>query len=153
MKILIIGYGNPCRGDDGVGPALIEKIEAEKLGSEDGLAGVTTDSDYQLNIEYAVDFAKHDIVVMVDASVKGAEPFEFGPVKPSHDVACTTHSVSPGSLMGLTLDVADTPPDGYLLAIRGYDFELGESLTSQAVENLTAAYEFIEVFISENRNP
>ena len=150
-KILVIGYGNPGRGDDGLGPALIKLVEENGLGCESGACGVTTDSDYQLNIEYAVDFAKHDIVIMVDAGETGPEPFGFDRVIPMKDSRFTTHSVSPGTLAALTGELTETPPDCHLLAIRGYNFDFGEGLSDRAVENLKSAYEFIGEFIAGAR--
>ena len=46
-KVLLIGYGNPGRLDDGLGPALAAAVE--KLA----IPGVTVDADYQLNVEDA----------------------------------------------------------------------------------------------------
>ena len=148
-KILVIGYGNPGRGDDGLGPALIKLVEENGLGCESGACGVTTDSDYQLNIEYAVDFAKHDKVIMIDASETGPEPFGFDRVIPSKDSRFTTHSISPGTLAALTGELTETPPDCRLLAIRGYNFDFGEGLSAEAESNMLAAYDFLESLIAE----
>ena len=60
-RLAPFGFGNPARGDDGLGPALIERLDALAL------EGVTTDSDYQLTIEDAALVAEHDVVVFVDA--------------------------------------------------------------------------------------
>ena len=54
-RVLVIGYGNPGRQDDGLGAAVIERLEAL------GLEGVTVDADYQLNIEDAADMRKRRI--------------------------------------------------------------------------------------------
>ena len=43
-RILVIGYGNPGRRDDGLGPALAARLEALAL------PGVTVESDFQLAI-------------------------------------------------------------------------------------------------------
>ena len=40
MKILIVGYGNPGRQDDGLGAGFVEAVEQKHL------EGVTVDSDY-----------------------------------------------------------------------------------------------------------
>jgi len=45
--ILVYGYGNPGRGDDGLGPALVEALELL------GATGLDCESDYQLAIEDA----------------------------------------------------------------------------------------------------
>jgi hydrogenase maturation protease len=67
-RILLIGYGNPGRQDDGLGPAVA--AEMAKLG----LAHLTVYDCYQLNIEDAIDVAEHDAVWFVDASKVGESP-------------------------------------------------------------------------------
>ncbi len=149
MKILILGYGNPGRQDDGLGPALIKALEDKGVDAGDGVNNVTLDSDYQLNIEYALDLAKNDVVIFVDASVTAGEPFEFTEIGPSEEVSFTTHSMSAESLLGLTSDLMETPLKAYQLAIRGYSFEFEEGLTAEARNNLTDAVNFIIIFISK----
>jgi len=141
MKILIIGYGNPGRGDDGLGPALIAELEKHDL------PGVTLDSDYQLNIEYSVDLAKHDLVIFVDASLKGDDPFKFSELEPSHECGISTHSITAESLLGLTMDLMPTPPKAFLLAVCGYDFAFREGLTDKATQNLHKALDFLLEYI------
>jgi len=75
MKILVIGYGNLGRLDDGLGPAFAERVQALDL------SGVTVESNYQLNIEDADLIAQFDVVVFADASVNAEEPFEFMPLE------------------------------------------------------------------------
>ncbi len=145
MKILILGYGNPGRGDDALGPVLADAVEAKQW------QGVSVDTDYQLNIEYALDLPKYDIVIFADASVSCQEPFEFRKIEPSHECACTTHSVSPESLLALTVDLNERPPDAYVLAVRGYDFEFKEGLSDAAKGNLKAAIDFLDLFVREHR--
>jgi Ni,Fe-hydrogenase maturation factor len=55
-KILFIGYGNPGRLDDGLGPALAARIDALSL------KGMTVEADYQLAVENAFDVSMHDVV-------------------------------------------------------------------------------------------
>ncbi|MHC4675441.1 MAG: hydrogenase maturation protease, partial [Planctomycetota bacterium] len=68
-KILIIGYGNPGRLDDGLGPALANAVDKMNL------PGVTAEADYQLAVEDAAALAQHDIVIFADADTCGNEPF------------------------------------------------------------------------------
>ena len=50
-RILVIGYGNPGRLDDGLGPAVASAME------EFNLPGVSVDSNYQLTVEDAASAA------------------------------------------------------------------------------------------------
>lgn len=138
-RTLVIGYGNPGRLDDGLGPALVAKLEAAPI------PGVTVDSDYQLMVEDATAIAEHDIVIFVDASLNAAPPFSFEEVLPKPDLSFTTHSVSPPALLGLAHELFNAKTRGYIVGIRGYDFDaFGERLSQQAQENLNAAFLFLE---------
>lgn len=144
--ILLIGYGNPGRLDDGLGPALANAIEAKQL------AGVTVDSNYQLSVEDADDIAKHDFVLFVDADVQGREPFWFGKVEPKKEVSFSSHSISPEALMDMANNLLNGNTVGYILGIRGYEFnEFGERLSTKAKLNLDAAISFIENAIAEKQ--
>ena len=139
-KILLIGYGNPGRLDDGLGPALAEAV------AELALPGVTVESDYQLTVEDAAAVAAHEVVVFADASVNGPEPFALRPVQPATegDIGFSTHSVEPEAVLALARDLFRARTRGYALGIRGYRFnEFGETLSDSARENLAAALRFI----------
>ncbi len=85
-RVLVLGYGNPGRQDDGLGPAAAAEIE--KLD----WPGVTVCDNYQLVIEDAIDIAEHDVVWFVDAARTGAEPYEVRALSPAFDIAFTSSS-------------------------------------------------------------
>ena len=137
-SILLIGYGNPAREDDGIGPAVAEEIE--RLGID----GVDVDADYQLTVEDSAVVAKHDSVVFVDASMEGDEPFTFTHLSPRRQESFSSHSVSPEAVLGLARDLFDAKTEGYLLGVRGYSFAMfRETITPQAQENKRKAVEFL----------
>lgn len=144
--ILLIGYGNPGRLDDGLGPALADVIEAKQF------EGVTVDSNYQLSVEDADAIARHNYVLFVDADVQGREPFWFGKVEPQKEVSFSSHSIRPEALMDMANNLLDGNAQGYILGIRGYEFnEFGERLSAKAKANLDSAIEFVEKAIAEKR--
>ncbi len=137
-SVLVIGYGNPGRQDDGLGPALAEAIERLQI------PGVTVEADYQLTVEDAATVAAHRYVVFADASVGGREPFFFRAVQPAAYTSFSTHSVEPEVVLALARDLFQADTKGYALGIRGYHFhEFGEALSDEARENLAAALGFI----------
>jgi hydrogenase maturation protease len=141
-KILLIGFGNPGRLDDGLGPACAEAVAALELD------GVTVDSDYQLTVEDAAAAAEHEVVIFADASVNGKEPFSFERVEPAVEMSFSTHSVDPASVMALACDMFAAATRGYILAIRGYEFDaFGERLSARAAENLEAAVAHVAALI------
>lgn len=132
-RVLLIGYGNPGRGDDGLGPALAARIEARAL------PGVTVDIDYQLTVDHAALIAGQDVVVFADAMMGLDRPFQLTPVEGTAE-ALGSHQVSPQAALTLAgLLFGQTPP-GWVLAISGQDFgEVKEGLSPQATANLTLA--------------
>ena len=137
-NVLLIGYGNPGRRDDGLGPAL-----AQAVGRR-GLEQVTVESCYQLAIEHAEQVARHDHAIFADAAVGGPEPFRFDPLDSTIDAAFSTHHMAPETILGLARTVFQAATNGYVLAIRGYDFDgFGEALSARARDNLAAAVRFL----------
>jgi hydrogenase maturation protease len=133
MRTLVLGYGNPGRGDDGLGPALANRI--------DGLRrpGLTTRDPYQLAIDDALDVAEHDIVWFIDAAKSGPAPFCVRELAGAHSHQFTSHLVLPEAVLALARDGWGATPRAFLLAIRGYRFAFVERLTRAAHRNLRAA--------------
>jgi hydrogenase maturation protease len=143
-SVLFIGYGNPGRCDDGLGPALAEALERLRI------PGVTVESDYQLTLEDAAAVAAHPFVVFADAAVGGREPFCFRTVPPAGQIGFSSHSLEPEGVMALARDLFQAETRGYALGIRGYHFdEFGEALSGKAKENLAAALRFIVPVLQE----
>ncbi len=138
-KVLLIGYGNPGRMDDGLGPAFAEAFEGKRI------PGVMVDADYQLTVEDAADIAANDVAVFADAAVVGPEPFFFRPVEPAAELGFSTHSVEPEAVMALACELFGAKTKGYVLGIKGYTFnEFGEGLSAGAMKNLATALEVME---------
>ncbi|MBE9491610.1 MAG: hydrogenase maturation protease [Bacteroidetes bacterium] len=133
-KILIYGYGNPGRQDDGLGNAFVELLE--DWANKRKLEGFEFDSNYQLNIEDAAAIADKDLVIFVDASTEKIESFILTPVDASTKVAFTTHAASPGYIIGLCKKLYNRIPPTYLLHIKGYEWDFKEGLTKKAKQNL-----------------
>jgi len=139
-RILLIGFGNPGRLDDGLGPAFAEIFQRLEFSN------LTVESNYQLNVEDAAQIMEHDIVVFADASTDAKAPFTFTPVKPERGgLSFSSHSVSASQLLGMVHDLFQAKPEAWMLAIRGIEFnEFGEQLSPQAEQNLNDAVEFLK---------
>jgi len=145
--VLVYGYGNPGRLDDGLGPALVHVLAARAIGED-----VTLETGYQLQIEDAALVAEHDVVVFADADRACPSPFELHPLAARREVAFSTHSVAPESLLGLAREHFGGETAGFLLGIRGYEFEeFGEALSPGARRNLAAAVDYMERALREGR--
>lgn len=146
-KVLLLGFGNPARADDGLGPAAAERIE--KLN----LPGVTVDSDYQLTIEDSAAVAENDVVIFIDASVDCAEPFTFEPISAANATGSfSSHSVEPVEVLTLAENLFKSKAKAFMLGIRGYKFdEFDKPITENAKENLEKALVFLEDLL-KNKN-
>lgn len=145
--LLVLGVGNPSRGDDALGPLFIDRLE-QALAPEVSSGAVELLSDFQLHIEHALDLSGRRRVVFVDASVSAAPPFAFDRIAPAADVGCSTHALSPAAVLATHRRIAGEPPESWVLAIRGERFELGDPLTPQAEAHLNAALRF---FVCDTR--
>jgi hydrogenase maturation protease len=144
-RVTVIGYGNPGRLDDGLGPALIERLEAEAPD------GVALDSNYQLNIEDAEAISRMDVAVFADAAVDGDGPFYFKKLQPGEPIAFTSHAMDAASVLRLAQDLFKARTKAYALGIRGYEFnEFGERLSAPAQANLEAALLFLKERLKKN---
>jgi hydrogenase maturation protease len=137
--ILLFGYGNPSRGDDALGPQLLEELQcAAELPLEVELV-----SDFQLQIEHALDLEGRRLVLFADASVACAAPYAFGRVQPACDQSYSTHAMSPSAVLQVYRSIKKAePPPCFLLAIKGESFGLGDALSAAAQSNLRAAFAF-----------
>jgi len=145
-RILVLGYGNPGRQDDGLGPATAGAL------SRMGWRNLTTIDDYQLNIEDALDIAAHDVVWFVDAAKTGNAPFSVQDVHPSATMEFTSHLLGPAALLAIAQGYCQCAPPAFLLAIRGYEFEFVERLTPGGKNNLRAALSMLASSIARSRD-
>ena len=144
--ILVFAYGNPSSGDDALGPLLIERLEARQRAGE--LKGVELLTDFQLQVEHALDLADRELVLFVDAAATGPEPFTFTCVSPEQDASYTTHAMSPGAVLRVyEQTTGDAPPTTWLVAIRGYAFDLGAPLSPRAGRNVSLAEDHLLSFL------
>lgn len=136
--VLVFGYGNPARGDDALGPEFVRRLEAR---CADAIARGALEllTDFQLQVEHALDLRGRRAVYFVDASARGAA-VEVCPVAPLQDASFTTHLLSPAALLHTWERIEhQPPPPSWTIAIRGVRFELGEPMSDEASRNLEQA--------------
>ncbi len=134
--ILVLAVGNPSRGDDAIGPALAARLEAERL------PGVEVISEFQLQVEHALDLVGRERVIFVDAGTGTPVPFELRRLSPSAEFLHTSHALSPEAVLATYQRVrGEAPPEAWTLCVRGEQFELGDALSEHARSHLEAAWE------------
>ncbi len=144
-KILVYGYGNPGRQDDGLGIFLSERID--EWIKKENIHFVNVDYNYQLNVEDAYEIADKDIVIFIDASKEEIDDYTLTEVKPAKKLEFTSHFVSPSYLLNLCNVMFSKAPVIYLLHIKGYKWKFCEEMTEDAKNNMNKAYDFLKNFI------
>lgn len=136
--VLLFGYGNLSRGDDALGPLLLEYAETHC-----DLEEIEVLTDFQLQIEHALDLENRRLVLFVDASVACVDAFDFTVLEPARDKSYTTHAMSPAAVLDVYQSIKkQTPPPCFLLSIKAEKFELGDGLSANAENNLAQACSF-----------
>jgi hydrogenase maturation protease len=155
--VLVVGYGNSLRSDDGVG-----QVVAERLAADLRLQGAEIRAEHQLTFELAQDVAGARLMIFVDAA-DGVPPGEVvvrelapsgargsaasGPASLAADGAPSfSHRVDPASLLRLASDLWGAAPRTLMIEIGPASLELGDRLTPlveaavpRAVEAVVAA--------------
>jgi len=140
-KILVIGIGNDSRQDDGLGWALLDKIE-KAFPDEVELV-----YRYQLNIEDADLIQNAELVLFVDACKDElAEGGEIVECTANGDITFTTHALSPSAVLALCNQVYSQNPESYVLKLQGYEWELKTGMTERGLKNLEKGFELYKDF-------
>ncbi len=142
-RVLIYGYGNPGRQDDGLGIEMTNLVQ--QWIDEHNLECMTTESNYQLNIEDAEMISEWDIVVFVDATKEeDIHEFRYRNVEASDaKVEFTMHAVSPSYVLHLCQKLFNKSPETYILCVKGYEWDFKEHLTDNASLNLEQAFQYL----------
>ncbi|MBN8461718.1 MAG: hydrogenase maturation protease [Dechloromonas sp.] len=140
---LVFSWGNPSRGDDALGPLFADAIDALQL------PGVECLTDFQLQVEHALDLVDRERVLFVDASMAADAPFSVRRLAPQRDASFTTHAMSPEAVLQVYADTQEgEAPSAWLLGIRGEQWALGEAPTRGALRNLEAAVSWTRAWLA-----
>lgn len=142
--LLVIGYGNPGRGDDALGPACLGRLAALQEVRPNWPAFDYIE-DLQLNPEHAVDLLDRKLVLFIDADVSCSPPFTFTRLQPARHSGYSSHAMSPAAVVHVYKEVYGSPPPPcFLLSVRGDEFELGGPMSDRAKTNLESVCQFCE---------
>jgi hydrogenase maturation protease len=140
--VVVIGYGNELRGDDGIGPWLAAEIVRRSWPGVRVL-GVT-----QLTPELAQVLAEARRAIFLDACVSGEEePVRVRRVEAAAAGPALTHTGTPEALLGLARALYGHVPEAWLVTVAGYDFGLREHLSPQAQRHACAALARLETLV------
>lgn len=151
--LLIIAIGNPSRGDDALGPALLERLGADGAAA-DGAVELLT--DFQLQVEHALDLADRRAVLFVDAAwptegaAAGATLTRIGA---DQGASLTSHALRPQAVLQVCSVLRRPVPPAWQLAIVGQCFELGAPLSEAARAHLGQAVDIAHRWIAARLGP
>ena len=137
-KMLVIGYGNTLRSDDGVGPRVAEAVGSLKL------PGVRTLICQQLSPEHADPISQSDAVVFVDAAVDASKEVRLHPLEPNESSQLMAHAADPRTMLALARDVFGHAPRAWWLTIPAVNLEFSETLSPEAKRGCDEAVERIQ---------
>jgi hydrogenase maturation protease len=132
---LVLAYGNPLRGDDGVGWRIADALDREP--------GVEIDCVHQLVPELASRVSRAEGVLFLDAAT-GESPgrVDVRDVVPRQEDCGFGHVLHPAGLLDLTRRLDGTAPPAVLVTVTASDFGFGVELSrpvESALESATRA--------------
>ena len=144
MRLVVFGWGNDARGDDGLGPLLLARV------ARAAWPDVTTIEDFQLQIEHALDLDGAEAALFVDAGRDTPAPFAFAEIGPERGETHTTHALAPEAVLDVyARSLRRPPPPAFTLSMRGESFELGDGLSPEAADRLEVAWDFLQGLMRE----
>ncbi len=151
-QVLLIGYGNPLRGDDGTG-----WHAAEYLAQTMQAASVQVMCCHQLTPELAEAISKVGLVIFIDAAiVNPAQPDQTAGHIYCQEVTdlprsnpSSSHHLTPAILLECTRLLYATSPVAFLLTMTGDSFEYEAQLSPAVRAGLPELYNHVYTLISQ----
>jgi hydrogenase maturation protease len=149
QNTLVLGYGNPLRGDDGVGWQAAILVTKELKGQVDVLAR------HQLTPELAETLSQVEKVVFIDAACEGTpgqvccQRLDVTGVNPQS----FTHHVAPTDLLATAQALYGHAPVGYLVTVNGANFGYTEALSTQVSAALPEILAHVREIVQHTEAP
>lgn len=145
--LLVIGYGNTLRGDDGVGPRVAEAVEAMAI------PGVRVHVCALLTPELAEQISQARSVVFVDAAVDAPNVVRLQRIEARESPPVMVHAADPRTMLALARDVFGRAPRAWWLTIPAVELGFGEGLSPEARRGFAAAVGTLRAFCRRGRPP
>jgi hydrogenase maturation protease len=143
--LLVVGFGNTLRCDDGVGPRVAESVEVL------GLPGVLTLSCHQLTPELAHPVSMAGNVVFVDAAVDEPGTLAMRKLEPMRSSLVLEHAPDPRTLLALSRDAYGRAPDAWMITVPAEVLGFGEELSPLAKRGVRRAVQAVRDLYGELR--
>lgn len=145
---LIIAVGNRSRGDDAIGPLLLEQLQKAESAQLD----VEFLEDFQLQVEHALDLKERYGVLFIDAALPDfVNSVSLKPIFSDQIALMTSHAQRAEAILYVSKEINGSEPPSWLLAIEGKSFGLGEDLSNAGRLHLKLAFEQATNWLAERR--
>jgi hydrogenase maturation protease len=146
-RILVLGYGNPMRSDDGLGWQI-----AVELFRTNQSPDVEVLPCHQLTPELAPAVSRADAVIFVDCE-QGGTPGEVRcrEVRSESIPLSFTHHLTPGALLALSSELFGACPRAYLLSIQGQDYSPGDTFSPAVTAHISDLKARLQRLIQEGQ--
>ena len=147
---LIVGYGNPLRSDDGLGP-----LAAALLADDPRLRGARVLQRHQLTPELAADVAEASLVILIDVNIVD----ESGVVsvrrldETAGSGSGSSHHAAPEDLIALARALWDASPAVFIVSVGAASLEVGEDLSPPLLRALPAVVDAVATIVAEHGEP
>ena len=153
MNIRVIGIGNPLRGDDGIGLAVVEALQRGRLP-----AGVEIIEGGEVGVGLIGLMEGADSVVLVDAAEMGLEPGAFRVfglneiTVAGETLGCSAHEVRVGVALRMAEALECLPQDVKVVGVQPKQMDWGIGLSYEVSEALEKVAEAVwEILDTSNR--
>jgi hydrogenase maturation protease len=146
-RVVILGYGNPLRSDDGLGWQVAVQLFRTNTSGD-----VMVLPCHQLTPELAEPISRAETVLFIDSTHQGS-PGEFHceEIRSQQGPISFTHHLSPAGLLDLSSELFGCCPRAHLLTICGESFEVGETLSACVNERLPELKARVRELIAESQ--
>ncbi|MBM4285986.1 MAG: hydrogenase maturation protease [Deltaproteobacteria bacterium] len=129
---MVVGVGQPLRGDDGVGPLVAGLVRQARL------AGVEVRETRGDLLSLASVWRDYALVIIVDAADTGGPPGTLTRLEAHAGVlpaqvrpSCSSHGVGLAEAVELARTLGTLPPRLIIFAVAGQDFSLGAPVSPE----------------------
>jgi hydrogenase maturation protease len=145
-SIVLIGYGNPLRSDDGIGWRIAQELRARLRG------GVEVIECHELAPEMADKIRVATLVIFVDAATEGfpgeVRHHRLDGSGAQNGSAPFSHARTPREVMALAAELYGASPQAHLFTVSGSSFGIGETLSREVAQALPLVVAEIEILLS-----
>jgi hydrogenase maturation protease len=135
-RVVVAGYGNPLRRDDGAGWRVAEVLASRWP--------VTVLTGQQPLPEWSTTLAEADVAYFVDAGVSPRTRLRLRRLARDDTQVLDGHALAAGQVLALAQALYGRCPNAYLLELPVYDLGFGDTLSAPAAAIATRAVRLLD---------